>query len=75
MMRDFHALSRTWDIESDLKNMPAKSALSKKRGRVSFEFFKEQVDDVIMKYEPHCRTWRGLRVLCHRWRPVRTSQN
>ncbi|MBK8203545.1 MAG: transposase [Bdellovibrionales bacterium] len=42
--------------------MPAKSALSKKRGRVSFEFFKEQVDDVIMKYEPHCRTWRGLRV-------------
>lgn len=42
--------------------MPAKSALSQKRGRISFEFFKEQADDVIMKYEPHRRTWRGLRV-------------
>lgn len=42
--------------------MPAKSALSQKRGRISFEFFKEQADDVIVKYEPHRRTWRGLRV-------------
>ena len=58
----FHALSRTWDIESDLADMPAKSALSQKRGRISFEFFKEQTDDLITKYEPHRRTWRDLRV-------------
>jgi len=42
--------------------MPAKSALSQKRGRISFEFFKEQTDDVINIYEPHRRTWRGLHV-------------
>ncbi|MBK8203505.1 MAG: hypothetical protein IPK68_14660 [Bdellovibrionales bacterium] len=54
--------------------MPAKSALSKKRGRVSFEFFKEQVDDGIMKYEPHCPELTRPSGLCHRWRPVRTSR-
>jgi hypothetical protein len=45
-----------------MSEMPAKSALSKKRGRVSFEFFKEQTDSVITSYEPHRRTWRGLYV-------------
>jgi hypothetical protein len=58
----FHALSKTWDIESDLTKMPAKSALSQKRGRVSFEFFKEQTDGVVKEFEPHRRTWRGLHV-------------
>lgn len=57
-----HALSRTWDVESDMTEMPAKSALSKKRGRISFEFFKEQSDEVVKLYEAHRRTWRGLRV-------------
>jgi hypothetical protein len=57
-----HALSRTWDIDSDLKNMPVKSALTKVRGRVSFEFFKDQFDRSLADYEPHRRTWRGLRV-------------
>jgi len=42
--------------------MPAKSALSQKRGRISFEFFKEASDNVISNYEQHRRTWRGLRV-------------
>jgi hypothetical protein len=57
-----HALSDTWDIESDLKNMPVKSALTKKRSRVSYEFFKNSSDQVIKSYEPHRRTWRNLRV-------------
>ncbi len=42
--------------------MPTKSALSKKRGRISFKFFKEALDEVVDIYEPHRRTWRGLRV-------------
>ena len=57
-----HALSRTWDVESDMEDMPVKSALSKKRTRISFEFFKDQSDDVVRLYEPHRRTWRGLHV-------------
>ncbi len=55
-----HALSRSWDIESDLRKAPVKSALSKKRSRVSFEFFKSHLDQVTNEYEPHRRTWRGL---------------
>ncbi|MGE0633983.1 MAG: IS4 family transposase [Pseudobdellovibrionaceae bacterium] len=57
-----HALSRTWDLVSDLRNMPVKSALTKARKRVSFEFFKDCFDQVIVNYEAHRRTWRGLRV-------------
>jgi Transposase DDE domain len=58
----FHALSRTWDTDSDLKKMPVKSALTKVRGRVSFEFFEDQFVECIAAYEPHRRTWRDLRV-------------
>jgi hypothetical protein len=57
-----HALKDTWDIDGDLKDMPAKSALTKKRGRVSFEFFKDVFDSAIADYEPHRRTWKGLHV-------------
>jgi hypothetical protein len=57
-----HALSRTWDLQSDLQDMPVKSALTKKRGRVSFEFFKETSDESIAGFEPHRRHWRGLRI-------------
>lgn len=58
----FHALKDTWDIDGDLKDMPAKSALSKKRGRVSFGFFKDELDSAITGYEPHRRTWKGMHV-------------
>jgi hypothetical protein len=58
----FHALSWTWDIFSDLVNAPVKSALTKMRSRISFDFFKSEVDSLLDDYEPHRRTWRGLRV-------------
>lgn len=57
-----HALFKTWDLFSDLKSMPVKSALTKARGRVSFLFFKDHFDELIKSFEPHRRTWRGLRV-------------
>lgn len=57
-----HALSRAWDTDSDLGKMPVKSALTKVRGRVSFEFFKDQFEECVAAYEAHRRTWRGLRV-------------
>src|SRR5258708_10397139 len=57
-----HALKDTWDIGGDLKEMPVKSALSKKRGRVSFEFFKDEFESTLASYEQHRRTWKGLRV-------------
>jgi hypothetical protein len=57
-----HALMRTWDLFSDLKDMPVKSALVKMRKRISFEFFKDCFDHLIFSYDPHRRTWRGLRV-------------
>jgi hypothetical protein len=57
-----HALARTWDIVSDLKVMPVKSALSKVRGRINFEFFKEELERCLGGYEAHRRTWRDLRV-------------
>jgi|GEM_PF-5050808 len=47
---------------SDLKNAPVKSTFSKIRKRISFEFFKEQFDQLILCYEPERCTWRGLRV-------------
>jgi IS4 transposase len=58
----FHALKDTWDIDGDLKDMPVKGALTKKRKRVSFEFFRDEFDAAIEGYEPHRRTWKGLRV-------------
>ena len=58
----WHALSRTWDLRSDLKNMPVKSALAKMRSRISFNFFKKYFESTIESYEPQRRTWRGLRV-------------
>jgi hypothetical protein len=36
----FHALSRTWDLDGDLKDMPVKGALTKKRERVAVGFSK-----------------------------------
>lgn len=57
-----HALKDTWDIDGDLKDMPAKSALSQKRGRVSFEFFKNEFESALTAYEPHRRTWKGLHI-------------
>jgi hypothetical protein len=57
-----HALKNTWDIDGDLKDMPAKSALTQKRGRVSFDFFKEAFDSALSSYELQRRTWKGLRV-------------
>jgi len=58
----FHALFKTWDVASNATQMPAKSALSKKRGRIHFNFFKEFTDQIINSYEPHRRTWKGLHV-------------
>lgn len=57
-----HALSRTWDLFASLKQMPVKSALARVRKRISFEFFKDQFDQIINEYECHRRTWRGPRV-------------
>lgn len=58
----FHALYRTWDVESDATKMPAKSALTKKRGRVSYSFVEDVVSETVTSYELHRRTWRGLHV-------------
>jgi hypothetical protein len=57
-----HSLSRTWDLDGDLRDMPVKSALSKKRARVSYEFFKEHLETSLSAYEAHRRTWKGLHV-------------
>lgn len=58
----FHALYKTWDIDSDTIKMPVKSALTKKRARISYTFFEDIAFKSIDSYEPHRRTWRGLRV-------------
>lgn len=58
----FHALYKTWDIESDATKMPAKSALTKKRGRISYTFVEDIMNETIESYESQRRTWRGLRV-------------
>lgn len=57
-----HALSKTWDLFNELKNMPVKSALSKMRSRIDASFFVDTFNDAIASFEPHRRTWRGLRV-------------
>lgn len=58
-----HALAKTWDLfGAGFKKMPVKSALTKARSRVSFEFFKDLHDNTIASFEPHRCHWRGVRV-------------
>jgi len=67
--------SGTWDIESDLKNMPVKSAFSKCEDVLVFEFFKTGVDQTLAAYEPQPKDVAWLKSLRNRWRPLRVATN
>ncbi len=56
------SLNSVWSSLDSTFNVPFKSALTKIRNRISFYFFKEQFESLINLFEPHRRTWRGLRV-------------
>jgi hypothetical protein len=56
------ALFSVWSDLYNLDTMPVKSALTKMRLRISFEFFKDIFDDLIRSSESSRRSWKGCRI-------------
>lgn len=56
------SINKVWSTFSSSKNAPFKSALCKIRTRISFTFFREKLEDLLNKYEPQRKAWRGLRI-------------
>lgn len=55
-------LNAVWASFDSALRAPFKSALTKIRNRISFLFFKEQFDSLLIAFEPLRKTWRGLRI-------------
>jgi hypothetical protein len=55
-----HALFKAFAEEH--VEAPVKSALCKMRKRISFNFFKDSLFNLLLQYEPRRRTWNNLRI-------------
>lgn len=56
------SLNAVWSGLRKIVDTPFKSALSQLRPKISFTFFREKFEKLIVNHDPYRKTWRKLRV-------------